>query len=132
MNFEQLAYAIFENFEQDHAEILCDSMITTETKAEKILAKYNLKKISQEQIEAIRKEIVRREVDIFMQFVADNKEVLDGDFTFKQKLNILMEKYMFDGMTDKQISMLRSRISRHIQDNEVGKILSKLADDLKL
>ena len=67
-----------------------------------------------------------------MQFVADNKEVLDGDFTFKQKLNILMEKYMFDGMTDKQISMLRSRISRHIHDNEVGKILSKLADDLKL
>ncbi len=131
MNFEQLTNEIFENFEHKHVEILCDSNLTSQQMAQKILAKYNLGKLSNEQVQLLRQQIVQREVDGYLQFVQDNKQILDANLSFKQKLQALMTKYANDSLSPKQLDLLKNRLIGHIYNNETTKILQKLMDGSK-
>ncbi len=131
MNFEQLTNEIFENFEQKHMEILCDSNLTSQQMAQKILAKYNLDELSNEQVELLRQQIVQREVDSYLQFVQDNKHILDANLSFKQKLQALMTKYANNNLSPKQLDLLKNRLIGHIYNNETTKILQKLMDGSK-
>lgn len=131
MSFEQLVEEIFHNYENKHKDILGDVLLTSAQQAERILAKYDLSALTTEQIEQLKKMIVQHEVDIYMNFVDSNKDVLNGKFTDKQKFEQLFERYDNPLLTDDERTLLKKRIRRHIYDNEVGKILCNLVDNLK-
>lgn len=131
MSFEQLVEEIFRNYENKHRDILGDVLLTSAQQAERILAKYDLSALTTEQVNQLKKMIVKREVDNFMNFVDNNKDILDGDFTDKQKFAKLFERFDNPTLTEAERDMLKKRIHRHIYDNEVGKILCNLVDNLK-
>ena len=131
MNFEQLRLEIFDNFENKHKDILDDSDIVSRVKAEKIIAKYDTKNLTSEQIENLKQEIVDKEVKIFMEFVEENKEILNSSLTHQEKLDALLSKYATPDLSEKEYTILKNTINRHIFDNEVGKTLINLVDNIK-
>ena len=131
MDFEQLKNEIFDNFEEKHKDILDNSDIVSKIKAEEILKKYNTNQLSDEQIEELKKLIVDKNVKIFTEFVKDNENILNSDFTHQQKLNILLSKYATENLSEEEFTNLKYKINRHIFDNEVGKILTDLVNNIK-
>ena len=131
MDFEQLKNEIFDNFEEKHKDILDNSDIVSKIKAEEILKKYNTNQLSDEQIEELKKLIVDKNVKIFTEFVKDNENILNSDFTHQQKLNILLSKYATENLSEEEFTTLKYKINRHIFDNEVGKILTDLVNNIK-
>ena len=131
MKLEQLSAEIFDNYEEKHMDILGDALATSRTQADQILAKYNTKGLSKEEIDQLKERIVKREVDTFMKFVEQNKDVLDAPLTDGEKFHKLFERYNNPAFSKREREYVKNRIHRHIYDNNVGKILSKLANDLK-
>ena len=107
-------------------------MMTSKQHAEKILAKYDTSKLTKEQFDQLKQLIVDREVKEFLEFVEHHKDVLDSDMTDGEKFRVLFERCDNPHLTEKERTLLKKRIRRHIYDNEVCKILSKLVDDLGL
>lgn len=132
MNYQQLLEKIFADFDNAHYDILCDVMMTSKQHAEKILDKYDTSKLTKEQFDQLKQLIVDREVGEFLEFVERHKDVLDSDMTDGEKFRVLFERCDNPYLTEKERTLLKKRIRRHIYDNEVCKILSKLVDDLGL
>ena len=132
MKFEELEKEIFDNYYTKHREILMDVETNSQQKADAILSKYNLRGLKKEQVKKLKDSIVKKEVDFYMAFVKDNEEVLNSSLSYQEKLDILLKKYSWEGISTDEKSTLKSLISRQIYDNEVSKILEKLAKDLKI
>lgn len=132
MTYHQLLQAIFTDFDNTHYDILCNVFATSEMHADKILAKYDTSKLTKEEFDRLKKLIVDREVGGFLVFVKRHEDILDAELTDNEKFRLLMERCDNPNLTEKQRTLLQKRIRRHIYDNEVGKILSKLVDDLGL
>ena len=132
MKFEELEKEIFDNYYTKHREVLMDVETNSQQKADAILSKYNLRGLKKEQVKKLRDSIVKKEVDFYMAFVKDNEEVLNSSLSYQEKFDILLKKYSWEGISTDEKSTLKSLISRQIYDNEVSKILEKLAKDLKI
>lgn len=132
MTYQQLLHKIFTDFDQTHYDILCDVLLTSEQHADKILAKYDTNDLTQEEFDRLKKLIVDREVGEFTVFITRHKDILDSDMTDNQKFKLLMERCDNENLTQKERTLLQKRIRRHIYDDNVGKILLKLVDDLGL
>ncbi len=131
MTFDQLVSAIFDDYENKHRDILGDVMATCRQQAERIVSKYDTTELSQEEIDRLKDMIVKKEVSTFLQFVEQNKDILDGDFSDRQKFRLLFERHDKPSLSEQERTLLQKRIRRHIYDNEVCKILQDLVDDLK-
>ena len=132
MKFDELEKEIFDDYYAKHREILMDTETNSQQKADAILSKYDLCGLQKEQVKKLKDSIVKKEVDFFMAFVKENEKVLNSSLSHKEKLDILLEKYSWDGISTNEKNTLRNMISRQIHDNEVSKILEKLAKDLKI
>ena len=132
MELEQLTAEIFDNYEEKHMAILGDALSTSRKQAERIIAKYNTRGLSKEDIESLKNRIVKKEVDNFMKFVEQNKDILDAPLTDEQKFNKLFARHNNPAFSKQKREYVKNRIRRHINDDNVGKILIKLADDLKI
>jgi hypothetical protein len=132
MKFDELEKEIFDDYYAKHREILMDTETNSQQKADAILSKYDLCGLKKEQVKKLKDSIVKKEVDFFMAFVKENEKVLNSSLSHKEKLDILLEKYSWDGISTNEKNTLRNIISRQIHDNEVSKILEKLAKDLKI
>ncbi len=130
MNYEQLVLEIFDDYDKKHRDVLSDVLCTSSMHADKILAKYNTKKLSAEQKENLKKLIVQKEVDEFMLFVEQNKDVLDSDLSDNKKLETILARMDSPDLSQEDRQYLKKRIRRHIYDNEVCKILENLAKKL--
>ena len=91
MNFEELSAEILNNYRQKHKDILQDTTVNSQVHAERILAKYDTKYLTKEQIEFLKGVIISREVEDFLAFTSENEDVLNSNFTFQKKLKILLE-----------------------------------------
>lgn len=132
MNYEQLVLEIFDDYDKKHRAILGDVLATSEMHADRILAKYNTKKLSAEQVENLKKLIVQKEVDEFMMFVEQHKDVLDSTMSDQQKFAKIFARMDSPELSQDDREYLKKRIRRNIYDNEVSKILLDLAKKLKL
>lgn len=132
MNYEQLVLEIFDDYDKKHRAILGDVLATSEMHADRILAKYNTKKLSAEQVENLKKLIVQKEVDEFMMFVEQHKDVLDSTLSDQQKFAQIFARMDSPELSQDDREYLKKRIRRNIYDNEVSKILLDLAKKLKL
>lgn len=132
MNYEQLVLEIFDDYDKKHRAILGDVLATSEMHADRILAKYNTKKLSAEQVENLKKLIVQKEVDEFMLFVEQHKDVLDSTMSDQQKFAKIFARMDSPELSQDDREYLKKRIRRNIYDNEVSKILLDLAKKLKL
>ena len=132
MNYEQLVLEIFDDYDKKHRAILGDVLATSEMHADRILAKYNTKKLSAEQVENLKKLIVQKEVDEFMLFVEQHKDVLDSTLSDQQKFAKIFARMDSPELSQDDREYLKKRIRRNIYDNEVSKILLDLAKKLKL
>ena len=132
MNYEQLVLEIFDDYDKKHRAILGDVLATSEMHADRILAKYNTKKLSAEQVENLKKLIVQKEVDEFMLFVEQHKDVLDSTLSDQQKFAQIFARMDSPELSQDDREYLKNRIRRNIYDNEVSKILLDLAKKLKL
>ncbi|MBQ2804608.1 MAG: hypothetical protein IJD18_00965 [Clostridia bacterium] len=132
MNYEQLVLEIFDDYDKKHRAILGDVLATSEMHADRILAKYNTKKLSAEQVENLKKLIVQKEVDEFMLFVEQHKDVLDSTLSDQQKFAQIFARMDSPELSQDDREYLKKRIRRNIYDNEVSKILLDLAKKLKL
>lgn len=132
MNYEQLVLEIFDDYDKKHHAILGDVLATSEMHADRILAKYNTKKLSAEQVENLKKLIVQKEVDEFMLFVEQHKDVLDSTLSDQQKFAQIFARMDSPELSQDDREYLKKRIRRNIYDNEVSKILLDLAKKLKL
>lgn len=132
MNYEQLVLEIFDDYDKKHRAILGDVLATSAMIADRILAKYNTKKLSAEQVENLKKLIVQKEVDEFMLFVEQHKDVLDSTLSDQQKLAQIFARMDSPELNREDREYLKKRIRRNIYDNEVSKILLDLAKKLKL
>lgn len=132
MNYEQLVLEIFDDYDKKHRAILGDVLATSEMHADRILAKYNTKKLSAEQVENLKKLIVQKEVDEFMMFVEQHKDVLDSTLSDQQKFAQIFARMDSPELNQDDREYLKKRIRRNIYDNEVSKILLDLAKKLKL
>ena len=132
MNYHQLLEKIFTDFDNTHYDILCDVMMTSQQHADKILAKYDTSNLTKEEFDQLKQLIVDREVGEFLVFVERHKDVLDDDLTDAEKFRVLWERCDNPSLTEKERTLLKKRIRRHIYDNEVCKILADLVDKLGL
>ncbi len=132
MKFDELEKEIFDDYYTKHREILMDTETNSQQKADAILSKYNLRGFKKEQVKELKDKIVKKEVDFYMAFVKENEEVLNSTLSYQEKLQILLEKYSWEGISTNEKNTLRNMISRQIYDNEVSKIIEKLAKDLKI
>lgn len=132
MNFEELSAEILNDYYKKHREILEDTTVNSQVHAERILAKYDTRYLTESQIKFLKDVIVSREVDDFLVFTTENEDVLNSDFTYQKKLKILLEKYDNGKLTEDEYASLKSKISRHIFDFETAKILEDLAKKLNL
>lgn len=132
MTYKQLLREIFYDYDNTHYDILCDVLLTSEQHADKILAKYDTSKLTQEEFDSLKKLIVQREVGEFKVFIMRHQDILDSDMTDNQKFKLLMERCDNVNLTPKERTLLQKRIRRHIYDNNVGKILADLVDKLGL
>lgn len=132
MNYEQLVLEIFDDYDKKHRDILGDVLATSAMIADRILAKYNTKKLSAEQVENLKKLIVQKEVDEFMLFVEQHKDVLDSTLSDQQKFAQIFARMDSPELSQDDREYLKKRIRRNIYDNEVSKILLDLAKKLKL
>lgn len=131
MNFEQIVEEIFNDYDNKHHDILCNVLATSEQIAKRILDKYNTKKLTADELERLKKLIVQREVGEFLVFVERNADILDAELTDNEKFKQLFARHDKPSLTEKERTLLKKRIRRHIYDNEVCKILADLADKLK-
>lgn len=132
MNYEQLVLEIFDDYDKKHRAILGDVLATSAMIADRILAKYNTKKLSAEQVENLKKLIVQKEVDEFMLFVEQHKDVLDSTMSDQQKFAQIFARMDSPELSQDDREYLKKRIRRNVYDNEVSKILLDLAKKLKL
>jgi hypothetical protein len=126
MRFEELVIEIFSNFEEKHRDICNDFTIHSREKAERILSKYNTQALSDAQVEELKAKIIKKDVDEYMAFVAENREILDSERSYGEKLNALLAKYDAGKLPEREYAILKGRIARHIYDDEVSKTLMKL------
>ena len=80
----------------------------------------------------MKKLIVQKEVDEFMLFVEQHKDVLDSTLSDQQKLAQIFARMDSPELSQDDREYLKKRIRRNIYDNEVSKILLDLAKKLKL
>ena len=126
MRFEELTFEIFSDFEEKHRDIWNDFTIHSREKAERILAKYNTQALTDAQVEELKAKIIKKDVDEYMAFVAENREVLDSERSYGEKLSALLAKYDTGKLSEQEYAILKGRIARHIYDDEVSKTLMKL------
>lgn len=131
MNFEKLNNEIFENFEEKHKEILNNVDFVSRKKAEEIIAKYDTKELTDEEIETIKSKIIQIEIDEHNKFIEENKDIVDSNLAHPEKMEKLMSKYSSPDMSEEEKHTLKCKLSRYVFDNEVNKTLLKLVEDIK-
>jgi len=131
MNFEELNEEIFENFNEKHKDILNNYDIVSRKKAEEILAKYDTKNLTEEQIETLKSKIIQIDIDDHNKFIEENKDIVNSSMQHNEKMEKLMAKYSSPNMTEEKNYNLKCKLSRYIFDNEVNKTLLKLVEDIK-